>query len=89
MRDKKGVDLMVDVPVVQELVGADVQVSRSPARTSELTFRGSAPLTIAAKAAQLKVDERGFWVSERPVASGEIRGLGRAHYLTGDEIRLT
>ena len=57
---------------------------------SELTFRGSVPLTIAAKVAQLKVDERGFWVNEEPVSDGEIRGLSPGvQYLTGDEIRLS
>jgi hypothetical protein len=90
IRDEKGMDLEVDVPAVQELVGGDIMVSLSSTRTGELTFRGSAPLVIGAKIAQLKVDERGFWVSERPVSEGEIRELSPgAEYLTGDEIRLS
>jgi hypothetical protein len=89
MRGEKGAALKVDVPVVQQLVGAGVAVSGSSARTSELTFHGSVALTIAAKVAQLKVDERGFWVQEEPVSSGEIRGLSPGvQYLAGDEIRL-
>lgn len=89
MRDEKGTDLKVDVPTVQQLVGGGVTVSGSSARTNELTFRGSVPLTIAAKVAQLKVDERGFWVNEEPVSDGEIRALSPGvQYLTGDEIRL-
>ena len=90
MRDEKGMDLKVDVPTVQQLVGGGVTVGGSSARTNELTFHGSAPLVIGAKIAQLKVDERGFWVNERPVADGEIRGLSPgAEYLTGDEIRFS
>lgn len=89
MRDAKGAALKVDVPVVQQLVGGGVTVSGSSARTSELTFHGSVALTIAAKVAQLKVDERGFWVQEEPVSGGEIRGLSPGvQYLAGDEIRL-
>ena len=90
MRDQKGMDLAVSVPVVQQLVGGDITVSAAADRTSELTFHGSAPLVIAAKAAQLKLDRRGFWVSEEPVSAGEIRSLSPgAEYLSGDEIRLS
>jgi hypothetical protein len=89
-RDEKGMDLQVDVPAVQQLVGGSVTVSGSSVRTNVLTFRGSVPLTIAAKVAQLKADERGFWVNEEPVSAGEIRGVSSgAEYLTGDEIRLS
>lgn len=90
MRDEKGTDLKVDVPVVQQLVGGGVTVSGSSDRVSELTFRGSVPLTVAAKAAQLKVDDRGFWVNEEPVSGGEIRAVSPGvEYLTGEEIRLS
>jgi hypothetical protein len=90
MRDGEGMDLEVDVPTVQQLVGGNVTVSGSSTRTNEFTFHGSAPLVIAAKIAQLKVDERGFWINEEPVSDGEIRGLSAGvEYLTGDEIRLS
>jgi hypothetical protein len=58
-----------------------------------MTFRGRTPLTVAAKAAQLKFDEHGFWVNER-LATGpsvvEIRGLGAepARYLDDPELVL-
>lgn len=89
MKDEKGIDVKVDVPTVEQLVGGGVSVSGSSTQTSELTFRGSVPLVIAAKVARLKVDERGFWVDEEPVSKGEIRGLSSVEYLTGDEIRLS
>ncbi len=90
MRDERGMDLQVDVPTVQQLVGGDVTVSGSSTRTSELAFHGSAPLVIGAKIAQLKVDERGFWVNERPVSDGEIRGLSEGpEYLIEDELRFS
>jgi hypothetical protein len=88
MRDERGAELKVDVPTVEQVVGGGVTVSGSGGRTSKLTFHGSR-LTIAAKAAQLKLDERGFWVREEPVSGGEIRGVSPGEqYLTGDEIRL-
>lgn len=90
MRDAKGIDLKLDVPTVQQLVGGGITVSGSSTQTNALTFRGSVPLTIAAKVAQLRVDERGFWVNEEPVSDGEIRALSPGvEYLTGDEIRLS
>ena len=90
MRDEKGMDLKVDVPTVQQLVGGSVTVSGSSTQTNELTFRGSVPLVIGAKIAQLRVDERGFWVNEEPVSDGEIRALSPGvEYLIEDEIRLS
>jgi hypothetical protein len=90
MRDAKGVDLKLDVPTVQQLVGGGITVSGSSTQANAITFRGSVPLTIAAKVAQLKVDERGFWINEEPVSDGEIRALSPGvEYLTGDEIRLS
>lgn len=90
MRDAKGMDLKLDVPTVQQLVGGGITVSGSSTHTNALTFRGPVPLVIAAKVAQLKVDERGFWVNEEPLSDGEIRALSPGvEYLTGDEIWLS
>src|SRR5262249_10697812 len=45
----------VDVPAVQAAVGAKVTVSGGSTRSSRMTFRGENPLTVAAKAAQLRL----------------------------------
>ncbi len=79
----------VDVPAIQSVVGAKVSVSGSGQRSDRLTFTGQTALTVAAKAAQLKFDERGFWVNERPVVNGEIRGIGdEVTYLREPVLRL-
>jgi hypothetical protein len=88
---KNGVS--VDIPAIQAAVGAKVSVTADAQRSSKMTFRGQTALTVAAKAAQLKFDENGFWVSERPVTGAEIReipGLGgdSASYLDGPELSL-
>jgi hypothetical protein len=71
-------------------VGAKVSVTADSERSSTLTFHGQTALTVAAKAAQLKFDEDGFWVNERLVTGGEIRGLGAgsASYLDDPELVL-
>jgi hypothetical protein len=78
----------VDVPAIQSVVGAKVSVSAGGQRSERLTFTGKVALTVAAKAAQLKVDGHGFWVNERPVTGGEIRGLGEVTYLREPVLRL-
>jgi hypothetical protein len=80
----------VDVPAIQGVVGAKVSVEADAKRSDHLTFHGEVPVTVAAKAAQLKFDEQGFWVSERPVSHGEIRALNPAgaSYLSGPELVL-
>jgi hypothetical protein len=74
----------LDLPTIQEMVGGSVNVSASGSASTTLEMTGSTPITVAAKAAQLKADsERGFWVRHVPVQGGEIRDLsGRASYLS-------
>ena len=89
--NSNGVD--VDIPAIQAAVGAKISVSADSQRSSTLTFHGQTALTVAAKAAQLKYDENGFWVNERPAKGGEIRGIpgfntGSASYLGGQEMSL-
>lgn len=86
--NQNGVD--VDVPAIQGVVGAKVSVSADSERSSKLTFHGQTALTVAAKAAQLKFDEDGFWVNERLFTGGEIRRLGASSvsYLDDPELVL-
>ena len=90
--DERGQNAMagVDVPAVQAAVGGKVTVSGGGTTSAHLTFRGPVALTVAAKAAQLKVDDGGIWVNER-LAGGEIRGgLGgpKYTYLAEPQLRL-
>ena len=76
--DETGASLEADLPVIAGALGAGVQMGSSTSDRSTLTFSGSAPLVVAAKAAQLRCDPRsGFWVDQNLLERGEIRGLGR------------
>jgi hypothetical protein len=85
--------IAVDVPIISEAVGGQIAVSRADASSATLTFSGSRPLVVAAKAAQIKTDpERGLWVSDRLRKKGEIRELGQKDdlsYLTSPDGTLT
>ena len=89
--DKQGQAIALDVPAIQQVVGAKVEVDRSTESAHTLTFRGQTAVTVGAKVAQLKFDEDGFWVNERLTVKGEIRslaGAGGASYLDGPVLRL-
>jgi hypothetical protein len=83
----------VDVPAIQAAVGGKVTVSGGANRSSRMSFRGETPLTVAAKAAQLRLGDTGLWVNERLRTGGEIRGgigdnpVGYT-FLVGDELEL-
>lgn len=87
--DSNGTGVDVDVPTIKAAVGAKVSVDADSERSASMTFRGkTAALTVAAKVAQLKFDANGFWVNQRLVTKGEIRGLGSASYLRDSELVL-
>jgi hypothetical protein len=82
-----GVD--VDVPAIQGVIGGNVTVSTGRTRSSRLVFTGAQPLTIAAKAARLRIDDHGIWVNERLAGHDEIRGFGDGRaFLDDDVLRL-
>ncbi|GIE27620.1 hypothetical protein Ait01nite_006650 [Actinoplanes italicus] len=74
--DENSAAAEIDVAAVQDIAGGNITVSGDRKRTSELVFTGARPLTVAAKAAQLSIDDHGIWVNERYGGFGEIRGLG-------------
>ncbi len=83
--------MVVDEPRFADPDGQHREAARLPksSRIDDLCIL-DANQRFAAKAAQLKLDERGFWVKEEPVSGGEIRGVSSGEqYLTGDEIRLS
>lgn len=73
--DKKENEIAVDLPAIQAAVGANISVTGNAMVTSQVTFRSHTPLTVAAKAAQLKFSDDGFWVNERPTSGREIRSM--------------
>lgn len=51
--DEKGADVTIDVPAIQQIVGANVQVSTSGGSTSTLVFKGPAPVTFGFAAMEI------------------------------------
>jgi hypothetical protein len=93
LRDEDDAGVTVAIPAIQAAVGGKVSVSMGGTRGQHLVFRGQTALTVAAKAAQLKFDESGFWVNERLVTRAEVRGIPGADgtgvsYLRASELRL-
>jgi hypothetical protein len=86
--DNNKEEVEVELPAIKTAIGAKVGVTADDQRNCALTFRGEIGLTVAAKAAQLKFDENGFWVNERVVTGAEIRGIGSASYLRVPELSL-
>ncbi len=86
--DEQSHEVALDVPALQQVVGAKVSVSGSSSRAGTVTFQGATALAVAAKAAQLSVDDNGLWVAERPMGDGEIRDLSRGAptFLSGTEL---
>jgi len=90
--DKTNQLVDVDVPTIQNMVGGGITVNTAVERSNTITFHGTQNLAVAAKVAQLKVDERGFWVSER-LLTGNSLGIretapAKPDYLVGDELYL-
>lgn len=84
-------EVALDVPAIQQVVGAKLSVKGSSTRTGTVTFQGTQPLAIAAKAAQLSLDDNGLWVGTRPMTEGEIRDLSGTPavvLLAGSELSL-
>lgn len=89
MSNQTGAGVTLDIPALQEIVGASVSVTAAGERSSEVVFRGADPLVIAAKVAQLKAEPQGFWVNERLLTDGEIRDLSDGpSFLQADELVL-
>jgi hypothetical protein len=89
--DNSSQSVDVDVPTIQNLVGGSIKIDTASGRSNTITFHGTQSLTVAAKVAQLKVDERGFWVSERLVRGNttQIQSVpGEPDYLAGPELYL-
>ncbi len=70
------VPVQVDVPVVQQVVGANVKVSVEADASAKVTYEGNVPLVFGFQAVQLFY-EQGKYTAFRPLESGQgaMRGL--------------
>jgi hypothetical protein len=65
-----GVDVAVDVPVVQQAVGANLKVDASTTRDSRVAFEGPVPVAFAFQAVQLVFDESGEFLTTQQLPAG-------------------
>lgn len=73
-----GLALAVDVPVIQQVVGANVKVSADAQATSKVTYEGNVPLVFGFQAVQLFY-ERGQYTAIKPLdPGGALRALPKS-----------
>jgi hypothetical protein len=70
-QDSHGGEAAVDVPEIQEIVGANVKISAAASRASRLTYESAEPLVFGFQAIRLYYDE-GRYTAFEPLPSGEI-----------------
>lgn len=82
-----GTDVTVGVPVIQQIVGANVSVGVSSGANSKLTYEGKIPLIFAFQAVQLFFDN-GRYTALKP-AQGAMRAAAKFNLTeAGDEFTL-
>jgi len=65
-----GVAVAVDVPVVQQVVGANLKVDSDKTRDSRVAFEGPVPVAFAFQAVQLVFDESGEFLTTQQLPAG-------------------
>lgn len=73
-----GGSVAVDVPVVQQIVGANVKVGGAGAQTSKLTYEGKVPLVFGFQAVQLYFD-KGSYTAFKPLEAGTVAARALAN----------
>jgi hypothetical protein len=69
-----GASLAVSVPVVKEIVGANVNVSGQTEVTAKVTYEGNAPLVFGLQAIRLFYD-KGKYTAFEPASGAAVRGI--------------
>jgi hypothetical protein len=80
-KSQAGTSLALDVPAIQQLVGANVKVGSTRGQGSVVTYEGDTPLTFGFQAARLFFDQ-GRYTAFKPVEPGvaaarSLSGLAR------------
>jgi hypothetical protein len=90
--DDTSQSVKADIPTIQNVVGGGISINKEEGHSNKVAFHGAQSLTVAAKVAQLKADERGFWVNERPLSGNSFQILEKSpakpDYLHGDALYL-
>jgi hypothetical protein len=75
---ESGLNVGVDVPVIQGIASGKLKVESKKADNSEIAFEGATPITFAAQGVRLFFDDRGHYTAFDPFKAGQgaIRGEG-------------
>ena len=83
-----GATVKVDVPLIRQVVGGNLNVDTSGAQESRIAFEGAVPVAFAFQAVQLVFDDSGQFLTTQQLPAGEAaaRTLSapRAMYRPGD-----
>jgi hypothetical protein len=86
--DGRSAGIALDLPAIAETIGSRVNITASTSADGTVTFHGTAPLGVAVKATQIRVDEQGFFLGSSPRIRGEVRPLNRRRtWMTGTDVR--
>ncbi len=69
--DENGDEISMDVPAIEEVVGANIEVKSGNSRHTVLTYKGKTPLTFGFKAYSIAYDN-GRWSTHGVTPSGGI-----------------
>jgi hypothetical protein len=66
-----GTDVAVDVPVVRQVVGANLKVEAAKTQDSRVAFEGPVPVAFAFQAVQLVFDDSGEFLTTQQIRAGD------------------
>lgn len=85
---QSGQSVGLDVPVIQQVVGAAIKVSADQAQASRITYEGSVPLIFGFQAVQIFYDSSGRYTMLKPLAPGGIAAMALQHVKDDGATRL-
>jgi hypothetical protein len=83
-----GAAVKVDVPIIQQAVGANLKVDAAGTLESRVAFEGAVPVAFAFQAVQLVFDDSGEFLTTQQLPAGDASARAlpppRASHQTGD-----
>jgi hypothetical protein len=68
---ERGVEVKVDVPVIKEAIGGNVNVDTASGMESKIAFEGAVPVAFAFQAVQLVFDDSGEFLTTEQLPAGD------------------
>jgi hypothetical protein len=75
-KQDSGTTISVDIPVIEQIVGANVSVGTSSTNNGDITFKGAQPLTFGFKVFGITYGGGHWQVYGQPASGGSALGLG-------------